>query len=104
MQNRAKIILVILVLAVIVYLWLQSPAKSQLFTWDGLQAWFKSLMSPNNGSKDAFGGLDAWFRQVTGLSITQLIMAVWKLLIWIVMFVLKLLWSFVAWGLALIKR
>lgn len=102
--SRLKIILVLAIVLVIGYFWMKSPAKSSYLTWDGLQTGFKSLISPNNGNKDVLGGLDAWFRDVTGLSITQLIMAVWRLIIWIVMFVLKLLWSFVAWGLALVRK
>jgi hypothetical protein len=53
---------------------------------------------------DMFGGVDAWFKTVSGISISQVLFAIWRLLLWVIKFVIGLATSLLQGGLSLVKR
>ena len=52
------------------------------------------------GAKDVDQNIEkanTWFKNVTGLGLDELVVAAWKLFVWIVKQVLKWAWAIVAW-------
>lgn len=109
MRTRLGVLLLIAVIGFIAYTVFKSPSFDRQTPLKGLVTAVGSLTNPQSGKpldvlgvKDFFGGIDAWFKQVTGVSLTQVLAAVWKLILWLISFLFKLVWSSVAWLLGMV--
>jgi hypothetical protein len=47
---------------------------------------------------------NGWFKNVTGLSLDQIVLALWKLILWVLKALLALLWMALSWALGFVKK
>lgn len=106
---RLGILLLVIIIGFVAYTVLKSPSFDKQTPLKGLVTVVGSLTNPQSGKpldvlgvKDFFGGIDTWFKQVTGVSLTQVLVAVWKLILWLISFLFKLVWSSAAWLLSMV--
>ncbi len=66
-MSRSRAILVVIILIVMIYL----------------------LTGGRTTDHNLFGAVDIWFKTVTGITLTQVVLAGWRLIVWLIHLVIK---------------
>ncbi len=67
--------------------------------------WFITHSGPAKipGIGPLWVSLSMWFKNVTGISLDQIVLAIWRLIIWVIKTLLNLIWMALSWVLNLVR-
>ena len=87
---------------------MMSEAKSLFWSWLASSSDLKDDPEKREQgaeeAKAAYGKADNWFQKVTGTSLGGVLLAIWKLILWVAMAIFKILWTFVAWIMSVLPQ
>lgn len=87
MENSRRTWIVVIIVVILIIFLLRMPAVGK-FSVAGV----------------SWNSIDQWFKSVTGLSLTQIALALWRLFLWAAKFILNVLWAIAAWVIHLVSK